>query len=196
MVRLSSILHFVTFCILIKWRSTKKACHWDTVSLLIEVLLYCGLILRVWLPGTVNVRLLIHNFFLKVVTQFWCFIKMKASWCWFNSFISVKFSSWCHQFLGGSVNETYFMFLPHPSKPVMCRCFIDWDPPNRQPLVWKFKKQEFFLVPVLLLIVWWCTCSLCLGALSIKVVWCLFTSFSAGMLQSKIRGWSRSMRSA
>ena len=104
MMHLNLILHFVTFCILIKWRSTKKACHWYIVSLSIEVLLYCGLILRVWLPGTVSVRLLIHNFFFKVVTQFWCFIKMKASWCWFNSFISVKFSSWCHQFLGGSVH--------------------------------------------------------------------------------------------
>lgn len=36
------------------------------MSLLIEVLLYCGLILRLWLPGIVNVRLLIHTFFKKV----------------------------------------------------------------------------------------------------------------------------------
>lgn len=51
-----SEMHSCAFCILTHWRCTKETCHWYTVPLLIEVLLYCVSILNlnVWLPGIVS----------------------------------------------------------------------------------------------------------------------------------------------
>lgn len=81
---------------------------------------------------------------------------MKASWYWFTSFISVKFSLWCHSFLGGSVhfsnNETGFTFYLMP--PNLWCAGVSWIENHLIDSLWFGNlKTRVFLCPF--------CCSLC-----------------------------------